>query len=257
MKSFLKKSLAILSILGVFSLALCSLNTSPTFAANSFTGRTDDCDILGFTSWDCGVTISNENNLKKGIWKIVANVATDITVAAAYLVLGYVIYGGYLYTFSGGDPGKVATGKKTLYQAFLGLAIVMLAYTIMSTIRFALLGADGTLNNCMSIKNSTGEIVHSNCVDAAKAISGAISWFIAIAGIVSAIFVVYGGISYITSAGDPGKLQKAKSMITYALIGLAIVALAETITAFVTNTIRTSYVNNTIIAKEIHDNKIT
>lgn len=264
MKNFLKKILTVSVIIFAISSVFTFLSPDSGYAASGFKGRTgNSCNFLGFTSWDCGVNIKSEATLKKGIWQIAANVATDITVAAAYLVLGYVIYGGYLYIFSGGDPGKVATGKKALYQAFLGLAIVMLAYTIMSTIRFALLGANGNLGSCVEVAaDGTVDNTGASCVNATTAISGAISWFIGIAGIVSAIFVVYGGISYSTSAGDAGKLQKAKQMITYALIGLAIVALAEVITAFVTNIIqnsnKTSYINNnTTISKEVHDIKTT
>ena len=232
-------------------------------AADAFTGRQgSDCNLfLGFTTWDCGVSISDDATLKTGIWQIAANVATDIAVAAAYLVLGYVIYGGYLYTFSGGDPGKVATGRKTLTQAFIGLAIVMSANLIMSTIRIALLSDNDNLGNCLVVNEEFNGIT-GNCVDATAVVTNTIDWFIGIAGIVSAIFVVYGGISYTTSAGDPSKLKKAKDMILYSLIGLAVVALASVITAFVSGIIRdannnTSYINETIISKELYETKIS
>ncbi len=210
--------------------------------------------FLGLTSWDCGVNISDEDSLKAGILQIAANVATDITIIAAYLVIGFVIYGGYLYMFSYGDPNKAASGKKTLTNAFIGLAIVMSAYLILSTIRFALLGASGKFN--CDLLSETG----AGCVNANDVVTHAIQWFIAIAGVVALIFVVYGAISYITSSGDPTKLQKAKQSIIYALIGLAIVALAEAITAFVSGMIRdannaASYTNQTIISKELHEIK--
>ena len=185
--------------------------------------------ILGLVPWDSGVNITDEESLKSGIWQIVTNIANDITIIAAYLVLGYVIYGGYLYTFSSGDPTKAASGKKTLTHAFIGLAIVMSANLIMSTIRLALLGS-----NPLSCDLATGY----GCVDPNTMVTNTIQWFIAMAGIVSAIFIVYGGISYTTSNGDPNKLQKAKQTIIYALIGLAIVGLAEFITAFVSGIIR-------------------
>lgn len=219
----------------------------------AFSGRKGDACLgfLGLTSWDCGVDIKDEETLKSGIWQIVANIATDITVIAAYLVLGYVIYGGYLYIFSSGDPGKVSAGKKTLTQAFIGLAIVMSAYLIMSTIRIVLLGGNKALTDCVT----------NECVDANTLITSTVQWFIGIAGVVSLIFVVYGGISYTTSAGEPNKLQKAKQIIMYALIGLAIVGLAEIITAFVSGMIRdanqqaNSPINTSqIIAKESHEN---
>ncbi|MBQ3432908.1 hypothetical protein IJG22_01255 [Candidatus Saccharibacteria bacterium] len=226
-----------------------SQNFDSTKQSNSdavYEGRKgSECPVfLGLTSWDCGVEIKDEETLKSGIWQIVANIATDITVIAAYLVLGYVIYGGYQYIFSSGDPNKVASGKKTLTQAFIGLAIVMSAYLIMSTIRFALLGANGKLTNCVT----------SECVKPNDLITNSISWVIGIAGAVALIFVVYGGISYTTSAGDPNKLQKAKQIILYALIGLIIVALAEAITAFISSMIRdadnaASYTNQIIISK--------
>ena len=214
--------------------------------------------FLGLVSWDCGVNISDEASLKTGIWQIAANVATDITIIAAYLVLGYVIYGGYLYIFSSGEPTKIASGKKTLTHAFIGLAIVMSAYVIMSSIRFALLGAGGKFN--CDFMSATG----ANCISANKVISNAISWAISIGGVVAVIFLVYGGISYTTSAGEPNKLSKAKQTIIYALIGLAIVALAEIITAFVSSTIRdadnavsNSLYHQTINPKEQHEIHLT
>lgn len=245
MKTLFKKILVVCGIIAAIS---ATTNIATPQSASAFTGN---CRyLLGMTSWDCGVTINNENDLKNNLWTIAVNVLKDITVIAAYLIIGYVIYGGYLYVFSGGDPSKVATGKKALYQAFLGLAIVMSANVIMTAIRIALVG-DGNISDCAT---------QNGCVDANDMITNAIQWVIGIAGVVSAIFVVYGGISYITSAGDPSKLQKAKNMIIYALIGLAIVALAETITAFVSNMIRqansTSFNNQIIISKEIHENQI-
>ena len=212
-------------IIGFIILAASIVTNLTAPSASAFSGNCRD--FLGLTSWDCNVTIETQDDLQTNIWVIAANVATDITIVAAYLIIGYVIYGGYLYTFSGGDPSKVATGKKALYQAFLGLAIVMSANIILNSIRIALGNVNFT-ENC----------AFSECKDPGTMITEAIQWVVSIAGIISAIFVVYGGISYITSSGDPGKTQKAKNMITYALIGLAIVALAEIITAFVSNMIR-------------------
>ena len=57
----------------------------------------------------------------------------------------------------------------------------------------------------------------------------------ALAGLVAAGFIVYGGIQYIIAKGDAGKIAKAKNSILYAVIGLIIVLLAASITAFVTS----------------------
>ena len=227
---------------------------SSVFAANNSSSSSSCRNFLGLTSWDCNVNyekVNSETSLSNVIWKIVSNVANDIVVIAAYLVLGYVIYGGYQYIFSSGEPGKIASAKKTLTNGFIGLAIVLLAEIIVSAIRFAL-NADFT-KSCVS----------SECVNPTEMVSSGIQWVIAICGIVAAVFVVYGGILYITSSGEPSKTQRAKQTIIYALIGLAIVALAEVITAFVTNMINDAktdtgliFPNNQSIVKEIHDENV-
>lgn len=52
-------------------------------------------------------------------------------------------------------------------------------------------------------------------------------------GIVAVIFIVIGGINYVTSTGDSSKVKKAKDTILYALIGLVICALAFAIVNWV------------------------
>lgn len=49
---------------------------------------------------------------------------------------------------------------------------------------------------------------------------------IGVAGLVAVIYIIIGGINYMTSAGDTSKLEKAKKTILYACIGLIICALA-------------------------------
>ena len=56
---------------------------------------------------------------------------------------------------------------------------------------------------------------------------------IGVGGTVAAVFIVIGGINYITSSGDPGKVKKAKDTIIYAAIGLVVAALAYAIVNWV------------------------
>lgn len=262
MKSLFKKILIICAIIAgasfvanySFSQSVFADNNNPNQSSSSG-GSSCNRSFFGLVPWHCNTNFGTNNNSKiptedevtKSIWVIVANIVTDITVIAAYLVLGYTIYGGYLYTMSGGDPNKVATGKKTLAQAFIGLAIVLSAAAIMNTIRIAL-----------SINNLNTNCATTSCANPVIMITSTVQWVIGVIGVVAAIFIVYGGISYTTSSGDPSKLKKAKDMILYALIGLIIVALAEIITAFVSGTIsdavQNSNINNqTTISKEVHE----
>lgn len=57
-------------------------------------------------------------------------------------------------------------------------------------------------------------------------ITSILNSIIGVSGLVAAIFVVVGGINYMTSNGDAGKVEKAKKTILYACIGIAVCALA-------------------------------
>lgn len=56
-----------------------------------------------------------------------------------------------------------------------------------------------------------------------------------IVAIVAVIMLIFGGFRYVTSGGAADKVKGAKDTILYALIGLVIVALAQTVVKFVVN----------------------
>lgn len=59
-----------------------------------------------------------------------------------------------------------------------------------------------------------------------------ISVFSTVVGVVAVIMIILAGFKYITSSGDSSKITSAKNTLIYALIGLVIVALAQTIVKF-------------------------
>ncbi len=54
-----------------------------------------------------------------------------------------------------------------------------------------------------------------------------------IAAIAAVAYVMYGGVTYVTSQGEPDKTQKAKSTIVNALAGLIIAVMATAIVGFI------------------------
>ena len=62
-------------------------------------------------------------------------------------------------------------------------------------------------------------------------------WVYAMSGIIAVAVIVYGGVKYVMSQGDPGKTKQAGQIIAYALIGLVVVLLAGAITVFASNVI--------------------
>ncbi len=56
-----------------------------------------------------------------------------------------------------------------------------------------------------------------------------------VAGIAAVIMLIYGGFTYITSGGDSNKIQDAKKIITWSIVGLLVIVLARSIIVFVIN----------------------
>ena len=66
-----------------------------------------------------------------------------------------------------------------------------------------------------------------------KQVNNIINVVIGVIGFVAVAFIIFGGIQYTTSAGDPGKVKKAKDTILYGIIGLVVAMLAYAIVNFV------------------------
>jgi hypothetical protein len=58
-----------------------------------------------------------------------------------------------------------------------------------------------------------------------------------LAGIVAVGFIIWGGIQYVISQGDPGKTKDAQSTIINAIIGLAIALVSTALVSFIGNRI--------------------
>ena len=64
-------------------------------------------------------------------------------------------------------------------------------------------------------------------------VNAIINTILAVLGIVTVVIIIIGGVNYVLSQGDPGKIKKAKDTIMYGVIGLVIAFLAYSIVNFV------------------------
>lgn len=53
-----------------------------------------------------------------------------------------------------------------------------------------------------------------------------LNFFLGFLGLIAVIMVIYGGILYVTAAGEQEKVDKGKKIIMYAVIGIVIILLA-------------------------------
>jgi L-lactate permease len=93
-------------------------------------------------------------------------------------------------------------------------------------------GAVGSLTDC----DSADSAVDTDADDRVNAlIKNAIRIFQIIVGLISVFMIITGGLKYITSGGDSGKVGEAKNAILYAVIGLVVVGVAQIIVQFALN----------------------
>ena len=63
-----------------------------------------------------------------------------------------------------------------------------------------------------------------------------ISWLLGIISLVAVVMIIFGGLQWLTSAGNEERIEKAKKTISSAVIGLILVILAWAIVIFVVGT---------------------
>jgi hypothetical protein len=63
------------------------------------------------------------------------------------------------------------------------------------------------------------------------------NWFLGITGLLSVLFIIWGGINYVFSSGDTQKAEKSKLIIYYAMIGLFIAGLGYALVKVITTVI--------------------
>lgn len=53
-----------------------------------------------------------------------------------------------------------------------------------------------------------------------------INWVLVLLGIIALAYIIYGGVMFITSAGESDKVTNARNTLLYAIIGIIVIVLA-------------------------------
>lgn len=62
-----------------------------------------------------------------------------------------------------------------------------------------------------------------------------INFLLFFAGIVAVFLIVFSGIRFVTSSGDPQKIESARKTFFYAIIGLVVIALSFVVIVFISS----------------------
>lgn len=231
----MKKKLQTLLMAGLFLFAFASpvlAVASPVVSAVS----AKDCEptLLGMPPWYRGLTNadcsikgpdSSADGLSNYIWKIVLNVIQMGLVAVVYIAVFFILYGGFQFITGGSNPSMIEKGRKTILNAVIGLIIALGSVAILNLLFTGIFGSTSTSssNGINGLVNLSGDELLANGLN--------LAYFIA--GVVAVIVIVVAGLMYATSAGNAGRVTKAKNLLVYAIAGLVVVLVAFVITGFV------------------------
>jgi len=130
--------------------------------------------------------------------------------------------------------------SKLIKSLFASLILLSICFTSLAP-QFTYAADSNSADVCSqsvpdSVKQAAG-CENAPSAELGEVIRNIVLAVIGAAGIVSVIYIIIGGYSYMTSSGETQKLEKAKKTILYATIGLAICVLAFAIVNFVINNI--------------------
>lgn len=122
--------------------------------------------------------------------------------------------------------------KKTLLSLMIGLGLAL----PLAPATVAALSAKEAACQGVALGGGPGDCDPNNPANE-NSINGTISTVLelisVVVGVIAVIMIIVSGLKYITSAGDSSKISSAKDALLYALIGLAVVAIAQTLVRFV------------------------
>ena len=127
MKSTIQKIMSKMLLVPLFALCVSGLGAA-TVSAQGCQLNSDN--PVGSGS-DCGRNESSPTKLfgEGGAITTITNVLLFIIGAVSVLMI---IYGGILYTISGGNSEKIQTAKNTILYAIIGVIVAILAYAIVN-----------------------------------------------------------------------------------------------------------------------------
>lgn len=119
---------------------------------------------------------------------------------------------------------------KTLKQAMIVSLVMVFGLALAAHFPMAL-AQNGFLNPSdqpSAVAQSTG-----GTGDLRSLVITIINYVLGFLGLIAVAMIIYGGITYVTAAGEQGKVDSAKKIIMYAVVGLIIVILSYAIVSTV------------------------
>jgi hypothetical protein len=140
---YLIQKLVILSVLAVLSFGPITASAQTwggNRGGNGTATNSADCGD-GFVKTSSGLCLPADRETELSVVELIIRVINFLLAIAASIAILFIIIGGFRYIISAGNPDGAKAGKQTLFNAVIGLAIIILSYVIVSVV-------DNTINDC-------------------------------------------------------------------------------------------------------------
>ncbi len=112
----------------------------------------------------------------------------------------------------------------TLKQTIIVFTLMVVGLTLVAFAPATLAQTSGlikTTDNPNNISQATG-----GASSARELVLTIVNYFLYFLGLIATLMVIYGGVLYVTAAGDTESVDKGKKVIMYALVGIIIILLS-------------------------------
>jgi len=144
--------------------------------------------------------------------QVMVNFINNLWGVIVILAIIFIVIGAILYMTSAGDEKKITRAKATVTYAVIGFAIAAAAPTFLKEILLIFESPSG----------GTPENLVDQALTIRQILVRVMQFLLAIVGVIAIISLVYGGSTYLTAYGDEKRIDKAKSIITYSIIGIVV-----------------------------------
>jgi len=157
------------------------------------------------TKFDNPVGVST---VKEVLQKLLTNLQSII----AFIAVIFIIIGGILYMTSAGDEKRITRAKACWTGAVIGLAIALAAPSFLTEILNILGKGQGSSVDTSGLTGPSLKTIVTNILNL----------LLSVVGIIAIISLVAGGGMYMTAYGDEKRIDTAKKIVTYSVIGIVV-----------------------------------
>jgi len=200
------------------------LGLVPWYQFLSFQDVGNGCEVQGF----------NLLGSHSSLLLVLLAITDDLIRLAALFAVILIVYAGVKYIMSQGSPDETGKALGTIKNAITGLVIALVAVPFVTYLGNQFNGT-GTGNSNRVVGLNLGALPYVGDIAGGNIVGVLLSVVFAIAGALSLLFIVIGGYNYVMSNGEGSKVAKAKQTIIYALVGLAVTIVAQSIVSFIIN----------------------